>query len=205
MSTAAVLLAAGRGSRFTASGGSGHKLLAPYRDRPVVEWAIEHAAAAAPAVLYVVWGATELPVPASSARAVRLVRNDRWADGIATSLWAGIDQARRDGHDAVVVGLGDQPNVRPAAWTRVGEANDRPIAIATYAGVRGNPVRLAEPVWSMLPVTGDVGARLVARDRPDLVLEVACDGDAIDIDTVDDLRTDDGITHDRRTGAEQWS
>ncbi len=187
MTVAAIVLAAGGGSRFTASGGQGHKLVAPYLGRTVVEWAIENAAAAGLDATYIVRGATDLPVPPLARDAVTFVRNDRWPEGMATSLHAGLVRARRDGHHAVVVGLGDQPLVLADAWQRVAAASGRPIAVATYNGVRGNPVRLSSLVWSLLPSTGDVGARVVMRRRPDLVLEVPCQGGAADIDTVDDL------------------
>jgi molybdenum cofactor cytidylyltransferase len=187
VTVAAIVLAAGGGSRFTASGGEGHKLVAPYLGRTVVEWAIENAAAAGLDATYVVRGATDLPIPPLARDAVRFVRNDRWREGMATSLQAGIVRARRDGHHAVVVGLGDQPLVLADAWQRVAAASGKPIAVATYNGVRGNPVRLSSLVWPLLPSTGDVGARVVMRRRPDLVLEVPCPGGAADIDTVDDL------------------
>jgi nicotine blue oxidoreductase len=187
VTTAAVLLAAGGGSRFRASGGEGHKLLAPYLGRTVVEWAIESAAAANLDSTYVVRGATDLPVPPLAAGAVVFVRNDRWREGMATSLQAGIARARRDGHAAVVVGLGDQPLVDAEAWRRLARATGSPIAVATYDGQRGNPVRLSAMVWPLLPATGDEGARVVMRRRPDLVAEVPCPGRSADIDTVDDL------------------
>ena len=187
MTTAAIVLAAGGGSRFRASGGVCHKLLAPYLGRTVVEWSIEAAAAANLDATYVVRGATELPVPPLAAGAVQFVRNDRWSEGIATSMRAGITRARRDGHAAVVVGLGDQPLVQTEAWRLVAQAGTKPVAVATYEGVRGNPVRLSSMVWPLLPATGDAGARLVMRRRPDLVVEVACPGRSADIDTVDDL------------------
>ena len=187
MTTAAILLAAGGGSRFRASGGEGHKLLAPYLGRTVVEWAIESAAAANLDRTYIVRGATDLPVPPLAASAVAFVRNDRWREGMATSLQAGITRARRDGHAGVVVGLGDQPLVQPEAWRRVARATASPIAVATYDGQRGNPVRLSSMVWPLLPATGDEGARVVMRRRPDLVAEVPCPGRSADIDTVDDL------------------
>jgi molybdenum cofactor cytidylyltransferase len=187
VTVAAIVLAAGGGARFTASGGEGHKLLAPYLGRTVVEWAIENAVAGALDATYVVRGATDLPVPPLARGAVEFVRNDRWQEGMATSLRAGLARARRDGHHAAVVGLGDQPLVLSEAWWRVASASERPIAVATYNGAWGNPVRLSSLVWPLLPSTGDEGARVVMRRRPDLVLEVPCRGSAADIDTVDDL------------------
>jgi molybdenum cofactor cytidylyltransferase len=188
VTVAAIVLAAGGGSRFTASGGDGHKLLAPFKGRTVVEWAIDNAAAAGLDAVYVVRGATDLPVPSLAADSVRFVANDRWQDGMATSLRAGLTRARRDGHHAVVVGLGDQPLVLAESWQRVARAKAKPIGVATYNGTRGNPVRLSSLVWPLLPLTGDQGARVVMRRRPDLVMEVPCPGGAADIDTVDDLR-----------------
>jgi nicotine blue oxidoreductase len=188
MTVAAIVLAAGGGSRFTDSGGDGHKLLAPFQGRTVVEWAIDSAAASGLSAVYVVRGDTDLPVPPLAAKAVQFVDNDRWRDGMATSLRAGLARARRDGHHAVVVGLGDQPLVLAESWQRVAEAKAKPIGVATYGGARGNPVRLSSLVWPLLPATGDQGARVVMRRRPDLVMEVPCPGGAADIDTVDDLR-----------------
>jgi len=188
MTTAAIVLAAGGGSRFRESGGDVHKLLAPYLGRTVVEWAIDAAASAQLDATYVVRGATDLPLPPLVADRVRFVRNDRWREGIATSLQVGVTQARRDGHAAVVVGLGDQPLVLSDAWRLIARATTAPLAVATYKGTRGNPVRLSSMVWPLLPRSGDEGAKVVMRRRPDMVVEVPCPGGSADIDTVDDLR-----------------
>jgi molybdenum cofactor cytidylyltransferase len=181
--TAAVILAAGGGSRFLASGGEGHKLSAPFRGRPLVCWAVQHAAESGIGPVWVVGGDHELPLPAGT----EVLHNPRWPEGMATSLQVAIGRARELGHGAVVVGLGDQPLVTPEAWRRVAAAT-RPIARADYDGRPGHPVRLAASVWDELPVGGDEGARSVVRLHPELVEDVACPGHPADVDTREDVQ-----------------
>jgi molybdenum cofactor cytidylyltransferase len=177
----AVVLAAGAGTRFA---GEGHKLDATIGDRSVLARAVETAVEAGIGPVVVVTAAqVTTPLPAS----VRHVVNERWADGQMTSLRAGIAAARELGARAVVIGLGDQPFVTVDAWRDVA-ATDAAIAVATYGGRRGHPVRLAAETWDLLADDGDEGARTLMRLRPDLVTEVPCEGSSIDIDTVEDLR-----------------
>jgi molybdenum cofactor cytidylyltransferase/nicotine blue oxidoreductase len=181
--TGAVLLAAGEGARYAASGGTEPKMLATFRRRPLVSWAINHAVAAGIGPVYVVTGAVDPPVPDG----VETLPNPRWREGMATSLQVAVERARRAGHTAIVVGLGDQPLVTPDAWRRVAAAA-KPVALASYDGVRGHPVRLAATVWSSLPVTGDEGARRLIRDHSDLVEDVPCPGNPADVDTREDMQ-----------------
>jgi CTP:molybdopterin cytidylyltransferase MocA len=180
VTTAAVLLAAGGGTRFS---GPTHKLLAPLQGRAVYEWAVDHALAAGLDEVVVVTGPAPLALPARVTR----VENPAWAEGQMTSVQAALAHARAAGHGAVVMGLADQPFIAPAAWTAVATCAAAPICVATYGGRRANPVKLAATVWGLLPTGGDEGARVLLRGRPDLVAEVACDGDPADIDTVEDL------------------
>jgi CTP:molybdopterin cytidylyltransferase MocA len=184
VTTAAVLLAVGAGTRYH---GDGHKLLADFGGRPVAAWALWHVIQAGLDETIVVTGAADLATVLDRWReVVTVVDNARWGQGQATSLQAALRTADARGHDAVVVGLGDQPSVRPDAWRTVA-AVDAPVAMATYDGTRGHPVRLRRDVWPLLPVAGDEGARAVIAQRPELVTEVACSGEPFDIDTVDDL------------------
>lgn len=184
---AAVLLAAGGGTRF---GTAGHKLLAPLRDRPVVAWALQAAVDAHLDAVVMVTGAVPLDdvVTAAGIEGVVLVHNARWRDGQAGSLRAGIGWCDDCGFEAAVVGLGDQPLVGPAAWRAVAAARHAPVVSATFGGRRRPPVRLARAVWPLLPRRGDDGARVLMARRPDLVGEVACQGDPVDVDTPEDLR-----------------
>ncbi len=188
--TAAVILAAGAGSRWS---GEGHKLSAELPATPVepaatvFERALAHVVAARVGPVIVVTGAVADIVAVPHLREVTVRHNPRWAEGQMTSLRAGLDAAGELGCDAVVVGLADQPFITPGAWRSVA-ATDAPIAVATYGGRRGNPVRLSSAVWALLPPDGDEGARSLMRVRPDLVREVPCTGSSADIDTEEDLR-----------------
>jgi CTP:molybdopterin cytidylyltransferase MocA len=189
VSTAAVILAAGEGRRFSGDdphAAPGAKLLAAIGGRPVVVWAVAPALAAGLDEVVVVEGAADLATVLPPE--LTLIRNEDWSRGLATSLRAGLDWCARQGHERAVVGLGDTPGLRADAWRAVAAAPGGPIVVATYAGQRGQPVRLDAEVWSRLPGDGDEGARGLARRHPELVFEVACLGDPADIDTPEDLR-----------------
>ena len=145
MPVVSVVLAAGAGSRFQ---GPGHKLDAAVGGRPVLERAVAAAlTSGAGPVIVVTAGQVQTELHPSVVHVV----NERWADGQVTSLHVGIAAAVELGATAVVVGLGDQPFISPDAWRAVAAA-DVPIAVATYDGRRGNPVRLRHDVWDLLPV-----------------------------------------------------
>lgn len=191
---AAVILAAGGGSRF--GGPPGAKLAADLDGRPVVHRAAATALDAAIGPVIIVCGARSVDDPlwapltaaGSPTAEVILVDNPDWAAGQMTSLRTGLDRAADLGFDAVVVGLGDQPFVTASAWRAVADSGAA-IAVATYDGRRGHPVRLHRSVWDLLPDDGDEGARTLMRLRPDLVEPVACEGSPADIDTEGDLET----------------
>lgn len=182
MTTAAVVLAAGGGSRFE---GPEHKLLSTFRGRLLVSWALAAAAGAGLDEVAVVVGAVDLGavVPAG----VAVIENADWASGQASSLQAAVSWATARRHGAIVVGLGDQPLVPASAWTSVAGSAAAPIAIATFGGARRPPVRLDRSVWALLPTGGDEGARVLMGERPDLVCEVVCEGHPADIDNEEDL------------------
>jgi molybdenum cofactor cytidylyltransferase len=181
---AGVLLAAGEGSRF---GGEDHKLLADFRGRPLVAWAAEALRTAGLDGCCAVTGAVDLGAVLDPL-GLSVVHNPRWREGQATSLQAGLAWCRAGGFGVAVIGLGDQPLVPAGAWRAVAAADVAPIVTATYGGRRRPPVRLDAAVWDLLPATGDEGARVLMQRRPELVGEVACEGDPADVDTPADIR-----------------
>ena len=182
LTTVAVVLAAGAGSRFS---GPTHKLLAELDGIAIAHRAIDTARRAGIGPVVVVTGAID-PFDGDPPPDVVVVHHPGWADGQATSLQAGLRAARRLGATAVVVGLADQPFITDDAWRAVA-ASTSPIAVATYSGQRRNPVRLSDEVWPLLPTTGDQGARSLFSVRPGFVEEVPCAGSPADIDTWEDL------------------
>lgn len=180
MTVGIAVLAAGAGSRFC---GDTHKLAAPFGASSVLGCVLDAVCATGIDTLVVTGASTFVAIPPR----FTVVANAAWAEGMSTSLQAGVRWAEEKGHDVLVVGLGDQPLVTTADWLRVAGCDSSPLAAATFGGRLRPPLRIASAAWPMLPVHGDEGARTLLRDRPDLVTRVPCDGEPADIDTVADL------------------
>lgn len=181
--TLGVLLAAGAGSRFH---GPQHKLLAEVHGEPVIALSVRSMTASGLSAYAIVTGSANI---SDFTQGIAEIRNPQWQSGQRSSVVAAIEFARAQGHDSLVIGLADQPFITTASWQAVASC-DSPIAIATYDGVRGNPVKLHSSVWDMfvsLESPDDEGARTLIRLHPELVREVACEGNYADIDTTEDV------------------
>ena len=107
---AAIVLAAGRSTRM----GGPNKLLAEIGGRPLVRIAAEAALASRARPVIVVTGHQREQVEeALAGLPVRLVHNPDFADGLGTSLKAGIAAVPADA-DGAIVCLGDMPQVDAA-------------------------------------------------------------------------------------------
>ena len=179
----AVLLAAGAGQRFS---GPTHKLLAPFQGAPLASHAISAVRSAQFGETAIVVGAVDLT---DLTTGLTVLTNPHWQSGQRSSVEVAIHYARSQGYASVTIGLADQPFITADAWTAVATTNG-PIVVATYNGVRGNPVKLDASVWDLflsLYDEPDAGARSLMHLHPELVREVACKGVSADIDTPEDL------------------
>ena len=196
------MLAAGRGTRL---GGDTPKPLVELDGRPLVSWALDAAVASELRPVVLVVGHRGREVDRLAPQGVAVVRAQGWRHGIARSLRAALDALEGWAQvGAVCIGLGDQPRVGAEAYRRLARAGDdgAVLAVATYGGVRGNPVLLGRSLWAEARrLDGDEGARVLMRTHD--VVEVVCDGtgDPGDVDTPEDLRAmEDAMGRERETG-----
>lgn len=172
-----VLLAAGRGTRF----GSAPKLLSRLDGKPLVRHAAEAAFGSGIRPVVVVLGAHAEAVRAAFAGLDPVfVENPRYAEGLSTSLRAGLD-AMPDSIEGALVMLGDMPRITSAQIDRLAAAfraaDPRPAAVVPVSGGRrGNPVVLncARLAPALAGLTGDRGAGPLLAACAD-VLEVETD------------------------------
>jgi molybdenum cofactor cytidylyltransferase len=185
----AVVLAAGRGERFT----GGTKQLATVAGRTLVAHAVATAHAAGVDRVLVVVGHDRDAV-AAAVRAedpeARIVSNPDHAEGQSTSFVAGIRAVASDERARLaVVLLADQPGVAAEAVRAVAAAvrGGAPVARARYADAPGHPIAFARELFERLTdVEGDAGARHLLDDL-DVTHVLAAGTVPLDVDTVEDL------------------
>lgn len=185
--TAAVVLAAGAGSRF-----GGGKLLAELAGRPLLDHVLGtiEAARLSETVVVVGPGTPELERIAL-AHGARVVVNPRPQDGLSSSVRAGLG-ALGPGTTAALVVLGDQPLTSLGVIEAVLGAElpeGRSIVVPRYrAGGGSNPALILAAAWPLArQLEGDRGFGPLIGAHPELVTEVEVEGDNSDVDTPGDL------------------
>ncbi|MSP47145.1 MAG: 4-diphosphocytidyl-2C-methyl-D-erythritol kinase [Xanthobacteraceae bacterium] len=187
---AAVVLAAGRSTRM----GGPNKLLAEIGGRPLVRIAVEEALASRSRPVIVVTGHQRDKVEAAlEGLDVQRVHNPDFADGLSTSVRAGLAAVPDDVVGAIVC-LGDMPQVTaPLIDKLIGAFDPERGALVTVPvidGKRGNPVVWARRFFSeLMALDGDIGARHLIGCYPEAVAEVPLTGTAalVDVDTPEAL------------------
>jgi len=177
-----IVLAAGRGERFAASGGQVHKLEAPLAGKRVRD----HTLAAVRASGLPWW----------------MVKAAPGLRGMGDSIRAGVLATQHA--PGWLVLPADLPLVRPASLLAVAQALTHvPVVVPHCDGKRGHPVGFdASCMHALLELEGKEGAAQIVRaqrDR-DMVVDLALNdiGIVTDIDTVDDLYAAEQLLTQRR-------
>ena len=182
----AVVLAAGGSTRF-----GSNKMLARAGGRTLVRRAADTAHAVCGTRSLLVAGADAGDVIRAAGDAAGFVIvNDRYADGLGTSIAAGVAAVARAA-DAVLLMLADQALV-PAAhlssmiclWSGAADA----IVATAFDDTVGPPVLFPRGTFAeLVKLDRDDGARALLHDPRFTIETLRCDAAAVDIDTPDDL------------------
>ena len=183
---AAIILAAGRSTRM----GGPNKLLAELGGKTLVRIVTEQALASkAQSVIVVTGHQAEQVEKALQGLKVKFVRNPNFAEGLASSVKAGV-AAVADAADGAVICLGDMPLISGRLIDQLIEsfAPDRGhlIVVPVSDNKRGNPVLWSRRFFNeLMTLDGDIGARHLIARHSEAVAEVPVEGFGafLDIDT----------------------
>ena len=174
--------------------GGPNKLLELLHGKPLVRIVAEQALVSRAKPVIVVTGhQAERVRTALSGLDVSFTHNADFADGIASSVKAGVAAvpAKADG---AVICLGDMPLVDAGLIDRLIDAlqpdKGALIAVPAAEGRRGNPVLWSRRFFDeLMTLDGDVGARHMIARHHETVVEVEAEGQGafLDIDTPEAL------------------
>lgn len=183
----AVVLAAGGSRRLGQP-----KQLVQWRGESLIAHSVRSARAiCGPRVVVVLGAHRDVIEPVLAPLAPVLAFNPRWADGLATSLAAGIAVLPPDCGAALLLAC-DQPRVPVRALQAIvecwGEHPDCAVA-SEYAGTVGIPALFPSRLLNALTtLSGDQGARAVLRAEGARLLRVPVPEAEFDVDDEDALR-----------------
>jgi molybdenum cofactor cytidylyltransferase len=189
-STAGLLLAAGRGTRFDANGKQ-NKLLAVFKGQSVLMHSAGNLAAAIPNCLAVIRPDAENLRRQLEQAGYRVVECPDAASGMGHSLAWGVAEAMKAfDMQILVVALADMPSVKTETITQLlnhAKHTDEIVA-PVYQGRRGNPVVFrAQHFEALSRLSGDKGASQFMKNEKVALVEVDDPGIHQDIDSPEDL------------------
>lgn len=183
---AAVVLAAGISRRMGVN-----KLTLSLDGKPLIRHVLDAIAASSLVATTVVLGHEAEKVRAALSDApARFVVNGDFADGLSTSLKAGLAALQPD-IDGAMIFLGDMPDIPPELIDRMVAAFDpdagREIIVPKRQGRRGHPVLWGRKFFPRIlqEAKGDAGARNLLEAQSAFIAEVEgeSDGVLLDLDT----------------------
>jgi CTP:molybdopterin cytidylyltransferase MocA len=189
-SVAAIVLAAGASRRLGQA-----KQLLMHEGETLLARSIRLANEVGAGPVLVVLGASHEKIRAAvSLDGVKLVINENWEQGIASSIHAGVNSLDEVGSSVsgVLILSCDQPRLTTAhlrALTESFTAQGEPSIVASeYVGVHGIPAVFPRSAFpDLLALSGDRGARALLVKPPCPLIAVPFEGGEVDIDQPADL------------------
>ncbi len=185
-----VVLAAGASTRMGTP-----KQLLPYRGCGLLCRAVETALASVCRPVVVVLGAQAERLEHEVRQfPIRLVHNSHWADGMSSSIRAGIGELAKAGNHsgAAVLMLCDQPLITPQTLDRLVAAHrstGRLIVASRYGGTVGAPALFHRSFFpTLLALEGQAGAQQIIRKNSRNASFIAAPEGAVDVDTPADYQ-----------------
>ncbi len=180
---AAIVLAAGESRRM----GEVNKLTLPVEGVPMVAQVADSLAkSSADEVIVVTGHEADQIEKALVGRPVRLVHNGDYAEGIGSSIRAGV-AALPEGVDGVLIALADMPWVDAPVLDRLVDAfnasDELTVFVPMFGRKRGNPVLWASTHFPELSaLSGDVGGKALFHRHADSICYVDVESAAVNID-----------------------
>jgi molybdenum cofactor cytidylyltransferase len=182
----AIILAAGKSTRMGES-----KQLLRLGESTMLGQTLDNIRSAGVHELVLVLGSSAETIrqqlPASTFKELKVVVNETYGEGMASSLQEGLS-ALHPQIDAALIVLADQPFIRPETFCQIVDqyrSSDAQIVIPTYKGFRGNPVLLDRSVFpEIMALGGDIGCRAIFGSHLQGIVKVEVDdvGILLDID-----------------------
>ena len=188
MKVCGLILAAGGSSRLGRP-----KQLVNAHGKSLLEKAIENSLQTDLQQVYVVLGAKAEEVEASVEHLpVSMIKNERWQDGIGSSISCGLRKIQGEGnYDAVLIMLCDQLHVTAHHLQSLINAyldKKSPIIATTYGGELGVPALFDQKYFPHLQnLSGDSGAKKILHQHTKNLHPIPFEEAIIDVDTPEDL------------------
>ena len=183
-----IILAAGSSSRF-----GNIKQLLHFNGKTLLQHAIDEAIEAGAEPVVVVTGANADEISKDINREqTQVVLNERWQEGMASSIVAGMQAAISYNNDIekIIIAVSDQPFISSSLFKQLYKTQEESvqhIIACTYADTTGTPVLFTQKYFDgLLSLEGDEGAKKILLANKDDVASIDFPQGNIDIDTKDD-------------------
>lgn len=171
------------------------KQLLPYKEQTLLSYVTKCAIASAGNPVIVILGANAEKIePEIASLPIRIVKNNKWNQGISSSIRCGISYIQKQylNLDGVVFLTCDQPFVSAELIEQLIAAHNstnKPIIASQYGETLGIPALFDHSLFSELrELKGDRGAKRIINKYPDLVDVIDFPQGTIDLDTLENYQ-----------------